>query len=370
MKKLIKQLQTEIDAAFLYRKLAEHYTDQMLAQIFTKLANIEEKHAAKVLARIQLQKPNFKQPGPSLRARIQIGIANIYGYEFVIANLAAVEWKITQAILQKKRATNQKITGFENLHLNILKDISQHKSFNIEGDLFSKFEGKHKVVSGNELRAGVLGANDGLVSNMSLVMGVAGATQGQAGILVAGIAGLLAGSISMALGEWLSVQCARELYQKQIDIEAQELENDPEEEINELAILYEAKGIAPERAHQLAQTALANPETALDTLVKEELGIDKDALAGSAWKAAITSFFLFAFGAAIPVMPFIFFTGSLAIYSSLIFSTIALFMIGAIITLFTGKNFLISGFRQVIFGLAASGITYLIGRLIGGAIIS
>jgi VIT1/CCC1 family predicted Fe2+/Mn2+ transporter len=196
-------------------------------------------------------------------------------------------------------------------------------------------------------------------------MGVIGATSGHNQIIIAGIAGLLAGSISMALGEWLSVQSSRELYQRQVEIEAEELESSPEEEMNELAILYQAKGMTEADAKKLAMQVLSNKETALDALVREELGIDKDTLGGSAWKAAFTSFFLFSFGAIIPVFPFFFLSGNIAIKVSLLASTLGLFGIGASISLFTGKNAFYSGFRQMLFGLSAAGITYMIGRLIG-----
>src|SRR5256714_1939537 len=144
----------------------------------------------------------------------------------------------------------------------------------IEGNALARFEGRHRAIGGNALRAAVLGADDGLVSNLSLVMGVAGASLSNHGILVTGFAGLLAGAISMALGEWLSVQSSRELYQRPIAIEPEELETVPEEEQEELALIYQAKGIPTQRARELAAGLIADPHTALDTLAREELGID------------------------------------------------------------------------------------------------
>ena len=215
------------------------------------------------------------------------------------------------------------------------------------------------------MRAAVLGANDGLVSNASLVMGVAGAQLAAQNILVTGLAGLLAGSLSMALGEWLSVQSARELYQREIAIEADEIATVPEEEQQELELIYEAKGLSGEEASKVAAEVMADREHALNTLAREELGIDPEELGGSAWEAAGMSFVLFAVGAILPVAPFAFLTGVHAVGASVGFSAMALFVIGAAITLFTGRSVLYSGSRQLLFGLAAAGLTYAIGRLIG-----
>jgi len=365
LNKLKRQLQVEVDTAYLYKKLSENYQDPHASQVFHKMSEIEGRHAQKVLSKIRALKPKYSLPEASFRARLQVKLAQYFGFDFILSHLTAVEYQMTKSTIEKKQASGEKITGLENLHLNIIQNLSQQSDFQMGGNLLSKFEGKHKAVGGNELRAAVLGANDGLVSNMSLVMGVAGAAGGQSQVLIAGVAGLLAGAISMALGEWLSVQSSRELYQRQVEIEAEELENSPEEEMNELAILYQAKGMAEEEAKKLAQQVISNPETALDALVKEELGIDKEILGGSAWKAAFTSFFLFSLGAIIPVSPFFFYTGDHAVVLSVAASTVGLFVVGASITLFTGKNAFFSGFRQIIFGLGAAAITYMIGKMIG-----
>jgi VIT1/CCC1 family predicted Fe2+/Mn2+ transporter len=370
LKKLINQLQVEVDTAYLYKKLSENYKEAAVAQVFRKMADIEERHAQKVLKKILAIKPNYTMLPPSFRARLQVKLAQYFGYDFILSHLTALEYQMSKSTIAKKQASGEQITGLENVHLNVIQNLTHQSNFNVGGNVISKFEGKHRGVGGNVLRAAVLGSNDGLVSNMSLVMGVVGATNGHNEILVAGIAGLLAGSISMALGEWLSVQSARELYLRQIEIEEEELENSPEEEMNELAILYQAKGMSEEDAIKLARQVFSNKDTALDTLVREELGIDIESLGGSAWKAAFTSFFLFALGAIIPVFPFFFINGDNAILISLIVSTLGLFGIGASITLFTGKKVLFSGLRQIIFGLCASGITFLIGKLIGITLIA
>jgi VIT1/CCC1 family predicted Fe2+/Mn2+ transporter len=238
----------------------------------------------------------------------------------------------------------------------------------MQGGALAKLEGRHRSGGGNALRAAVLGANDGLLSNLSLVMGVAGAALSEKSILVTGIAGMLAGAFSMALGEWLSVQSARELFEHQISIEKRELAGNPAEEEQELALIYQAKGMPPESALQLAKHIMADPSITLDTLAREELGVDPEELGGSAWEAAFTSFFLFALGAFIPLAPFIFLRGNVAVFTSLGVSGVGMFVIGAAITLLTGKNPLFAGIRQVLFGLAAAGVTFLIGRLIGASL--
>ena len=233
------------------------------------------------------------------------------------------------------------------------------------GSMLAKIEGRHRGDSGNAIRAAVLGANDGLVSNLSLVMGVAGAALNAHSILITGLAGLLAGACSMAMGEWLSVNTARESNQRQIDNEAAELEKEPNQEKKELARLFRSKGLPFDQACLVAGALIANKSAALDTLAREELGIDPDELGGSAWTAGATSFCLFTAGAIFPVAPFFFLAGTSAVIAALALSGVALFSIGAATSVFTDRTILFSGMRQLLIGLAASGVTYGIGHLIG-----
>lgn len=224
-------------------------------------------------------------------------------------------------------------------------------------------------VGGNTLRAAVLGANDGLVSNLSLVMGVAGSGAGRGPILIAGLAGLVAGSLSMALGEWLSVQSAREMYANQLDRERREIRDTPEEEEEELREIYESKGIPGRYARDIARRVVyGKPEIALDVMAREELGINPDELGGSAWAAAITSFLFFGLGAAVPLLPFLLSQGIGAMVAAWIISAFALFGAGWLVTAFTGRHPVRSGFRSLLFGLAAAAITYGIGSLVGVAV--
>jgi VIT1/CCC1 family predicted Fe2+/Mn2+ transporter len=274
------------------------------------------------------------------------------------------EKSIANAIVSAKQKNKQKITGTETSHVNILRTILE-KEAKVTGTQLSKFESRHRSVGGNAIRAAVLGGNDGLVSNFSLVMGIAGATGGQQGVLLAGLAGLLAGALSMSLGEWISVKSSQELYENQMQLEMEELETSPEGEMKELALIYVAKGIPEEQAQQMAGDIMKDKTHAHELLVKEELGINAEELKGSAVEAAVYSFILFAIGAVIPVLPFMFSSGMKAVVISVCASAIGLFVIGAAITLFTGKNVWYSGIRQVIFGLVAAAITFGIGKLIG-----
>jgi VIT1/CCC1 family predicted Fe2+/Mn2+ transporter len=253
----------------------------------------------------------------------------------------------------------------EQSHGRMLRQITQSMRGGMEGGALAQIEGRHRATGGNALRAAVLGANDGLVSVLSLVMGVAGANLPSHTILITGLAGLLAGAISMALGEWLSVQSSRELYSKQIAIEQAEIAASPQEEIEELSLIYQSRGIEESKAHMLATAIMSDQTSALDTLAREELGIDPEELGGSAWQAAITSFLLFALGAIVPVFPFIFFAGMTAVFVSIVAAVIGLFAIGAATSLFTGRSVLFSGMRMVVFGLAAAAVTFTIGRLLG-----
>jgi VIT1/CCC1 family predicted Fe2+/Mn2+ transporter len=365
LKKLKEQLQIEVDTAFLYNSIAEIQGDENLTRVLQSLASIEKGHAKHMLGKIAGVEKSYKMPLPSSKAKFQLKLGKLFGYSSIISSLATIEKQYAVNLIKNKIEKGEKPTGFEHNHLDIIEAVNKNSALNVSGGLLSKFESRHKAVGGNALRAAVLGSNDGLVSNMSLVMGVAGAAVSNNSILLTGIAGLLAGAISMALGEWLSVQSSRELNQRQIELETEELEASPEEEKKELVLLYQAKGMNTEEAQKLADKAFENSQTAIDAIITEELGIDKEELGGSAWEAAIASFILFAIGAIIPLYPFMILDGKNAILLSIASSVVGLFGIGSAITLLTGKSILFSGFRQVAFGLVAAAITYGIGSLIG-----
>ncbi len=357
-----KTVQTEIDASFLYQQLAEHEEDPTIANVFRQMSGIEKSHAEAFAKKENISFDNLMQP--SWRAKTLNTIGKIFGYDYVLGALMDTEKSISSAVINTKQKNKQEITGTETTHVKILRSILE-KEEKVTGTQLSKFESRHRSVGGNAIRAAVLGGNDGLVSNFSLIMGIAGATSGQEGVLLAGLAGLLAGALSMALGEWISVKSSQELYENQMQIELEELETNPEGEMKELALIYIAKGIPEKQAYEMAAEIMNNTTHAHEILVKEELGINAEELKGSAIEAAVYSFILFAIGAVIPVIPFMFTNGMQAIVISVSLSAVGLFLIGSAITLFTGRNVWFSGFRQVLFGLAAAAVTFGIGKLIG-----
>ena len=356
-----RNIQTEIDAGYLYGKLAEHETDETIANVFRKMSEIEKGHADAFAKKENIKAEEFL---PSWRAKTLNTVGKIFGYNYVLGALMDTEKSISNAMISQKKKAKEELKGTETTHVKILRSILE-KEKKVTGAHISKFESRHRSVGGNAIRAAVLGGNDGLISNFSLVMGIAGATTGQQGVLLAGIAGLLAGSLSMALGEWISVKSSQELYENQMQIEMAELESNPEGEMKELALIYMAKGIPEEQSYRMAEEIMQDKSHAYEVLIKEELGIDAEELKGSAVEAAVFSFILFAIGAVLPVLPFMFTTGMKAIMISVLLSATGLFMIGAAITLFTGRSVWFSGFRQVLFGLIAAAITFGIGKLIG-----
>jgi VIT1/CCC1 family predicted Fe2+/Mn2+ transporter len=218
--------------------------------------------------------------------------------------------------------------------------------------------------SGGNLRAAVFGVNDGLVSNASLIFGVAGATGEASVILLSGIAGLLAGAFSMAAGEYISVRSQREMFEYQIGLERDELDQYPQEEAAELALIFEAKGLSKTEAKQLADKIIADPDRALDTLAREELGLNPDEL-GSPWGAAIFSFLSFTVGASIPLAPFLFGSGNTPLFIAIGLTATALFGVGAALSLFTGRHSFKGGLRMLLIGGGAGVGTYVIGKLLG-----
>jgi vacuolar iron transporter family protein len=363
IQRYLNNLHKEIDGAALYHALAEVEPVAQMKDVYRQLAEAEEKHAAFWEIKLGEAKQPIPARQPSWRARTMAALARRFGPQFILPTITNLEKSDSNAYDNQPESEAAEMALDEKSHARLLSAASS--GVGVSGSALAQMEGRHKASGGNALRAAVLGANDGLVSNLSLVMGVAGAALSGQSILITGLAGLLAGAGSMALGEWLSVQSSRELYQRQIQIEKDELEATPEEEQAELALIYQSKGLPKAQAEELAKRIISNRESALDTLVREELGIDPDELGGSAWEAAITSFFLFAVGAIVPVSPFIFFSGMTAVVISIVISAIGLFAIGAAITLMTGRSVLYSGLRMVFFGLAAAGLTYGIGRLIG-----
>jgi vacuolar iron transporter family protein len=362
-------LQGEVDSAALYDTLSKAEQNPQLAQVYARLAAVERAHAEfwrKQIAGLGGRIPRLR---PGFRTRALEWLARRFGPAFVLPTVNTLEQIDSGTYSGQPEAVAGGLDAAERSHARIISVLAANEPGVLTGETLARLEGRHRGLgSGNALRAAVLGANDGLVSNLSLVMGVAGAQMAPHAILVTGLAGLLAGSCSMALGEWVSVSSAREFAKRQIATEAEELKQVPDEEEQELALIYQSKGLPEHVAGALAKELISNKHVALDTLVREELGIDPDSLGGSAWAADSTSFFLFAAGAIFPVAPYFALGGWPALAASVAASSFALFLIGAGTTLFTGRGLWFSGMRQVLVGLAAAAVTFGIGRLIGVAV--
>jgi VIT1/CCC1 family predicted Fe2+/Mn2+ transporter len=361
-----ENLQGEVDAIALYSRLAELEDSGALKDFYTRMAAVEDVHAEVWRGRLRDagQDPSTVRVG--WRTKVLMALARTFGPSLVVPTIAERE-QAEQAAYDEQPEALTRMPGDERSHARLFRELAGGRG--VEGGAIARIEGRHRAGGGNQLRAAVLGANDGLVSNLSISMGVAGASGGGHAVLIAGLAGMLAGALSMAIGEWLSVQSARELFAHQVKVEREELLTVPDEEEEELALIYQHKGLPEAQARQMAKT-LVNGEInrAVDTLAREELGIDPDELGGSAWVAALTSFFLFGFGALVPILPFFVAEGVTAVVASIVISAAALFLVGAAITVVTGASAVKTGGRQVLLGLFAAAVTYGLGALVGRAV--
>jgi VIT1/CCC1 family predicted Fe2+/Mn2+ transporter len=392
----LENLKLEQDAIVLYDALAGIEKDPRRAAAFRHIADNERRHAEIWANRLTELGALVPPPGrPRARVRFIILAARLFGTRAVSELVKALEGD-EEATYAGQGANPQieAIAADEREHAEIWRRLDSDAPAPAGGRLprgrrsdaqtvvtatehplveagqagspeaITSGEGWHRSARSGTLRAIIFGVSDGLVSNLALVMGVAGASDQGEFILLAGVAGLLAGAFSMAAGEYISMQSQRELFERQIALERAELEAMPEEEERELAALYMAKGFPRTEAESIAARMFEDPERALDTLVREELGLDPDEL-GSPWGAAFGSFLAFAIGAVIPVIPYLFGTGSVAFAFSLGLSLVALFLVGAGVSLLTGRSMLFSGFRQLGIGAGAAAVTYAVGTIIG-----
>ncbi len=364
-----ENLQGEIDAVALYSVLMEKESSQALREFYGRMVEVEEVHAEVWRKNLEAAGVDASGMRPAWRARVLMLVARRFGPGMVVPTIAGRE-AADEAMYDDQPEALARMPGDERSHARLFRELANSRG--VEGAAIARIEGRHRGGGGNQLRAAVLGANDGLVSNLSISMGVAGASGASGGghaVLVAGLAGMLAGALSMAIGEWLSVQSARELYAHQVKVEREELLQVPDEEEEELALIYQAKGLTSEQARLMSQSIIGGDlGHAVDTLAREELGIDPDELGGSAWVAAATSFCLFAVGAIVPVLPFVFASGLTAVVASIVVSAVALMLVGAAITVVTGSGVLKTGGRQVLLGMFAAAITFGLGSLVGHAV--
>ena len=382
----LDNLKLERDAIVLYDALAAIEKDPRRADAFRRIAGNERRHADIWAAKLRELGAVVPPPtGPRMRVRFIILAARVAGTSAVADLVKALEGD--EEALYEGQGTSPEVAAIaadEREHAVIWErlqagdriptvtesgrdGVAIARGASSVADI-GRRESWHRAGGrSGTLRAVIFGVSDGLVSNLSLVMGVAGAASDNPSfILLAGIAGLLAGAFSMAAGEYISMQSQRELFERQIALERSEMELMPAEEQAELAATYRAKGFTKEEADHIAARIFQDPETALDVLIREELGLDPDEL-GSPWGAAFGSFVAFAIGAIIPVVPYLVGGGTAALAVSLGLSLIALFVVGAAVSLLTGRGAIFSGVRQLGIGLAAALVTYTIGSIIGVA---
>jgi VIT1/CCC1 family predicted Fe2+/Mn2+ transporter len=371
----LENLKLERDAIALYDELARIEKDPRRADAFRTIAGNERRHAEVWAGKLRDLGATVPEPdGPRLRIRTILFVARLFGTHAVRDLVQALEGDEEDIYTEQSSPEVDAIAADEREHAEIWRRLSggggspghaAHRPSDIAAN-----ERWHHAGRSGTLRAVIFGVSDGLVSNLALVMGIAGASGGEGSfVLLAGIAGLLAGAFSMAAGEYISMQSQRELFERQIALERAELEAMPREEQAELAQVYRAKGFTESEASTIAERMFRDPQHALDTLVREELGLDPDEL-GSPWGAAGGSFVAFALGALVPVLPYLLSPGGGggAFVASIGLSVAALFAVGAGVSLLTGRSLLFSGGRQVLIGAAAAIVTYVVGLAIGVAV--
>jgi VIT1/CCC1 family predicted Fe2+/Mn2+ transporter len=351
----------EINGGALFRGLAQ-YADPQRRDVFLTLAAAEERHAAHWEQLLRESGVEPRTPRRPFRVRALCFLARFIGTEAVLplmlrteaaeADRYQADAEATDVMVHQERAAGRTIAAMQGIP---------------EGGRIARSEGRHRGEVGGVLRAAVFGANDGLVSNFSLVMGVAGGTSNNSVVLLAGIAGIVAGAFSMASGEWISIRSQRELYENELRIEQEELRAFPDEERDELEMIYRAKGISSEAARALVDSIMHRNDVALDTLAREELGLDPQTL-GSPWVAAGSSFLAFALGASLPVIPFLFGSGVAPTIIAAVLSIVALFAVGAATSIFTGRHAGRAGLRMAVIGAVVAAVTFGIGSLVGEAV--
>ena len=349
----------ELDSAALYRALAAA-SEGRRRDVLARLAAAEERHAGhweRLLREAGVT--DFPAPKRTMRTKVLSAMARRFGADSVLPLVLRLEANDAARYRDVEEATAS-MSAEEMAHGRAVAALHGEG----KGEQIARSEGRHRAGAGGALRAGVFGVNDGLVSNVLLILGVAGGTSNRDIILLAGLAGLLAGAFSMAAGEWVSVQSQRELYEREIAIEREELAAFPEEELEELILIYQAKGLSEDEATALAGRIMRRPESALDTLTREELGLAPGDL-GSPWVAALSSFGSFAVGATIPVLPFLFGAGTAALAVATGLSAVTLFLVGSAIALLAGRGPLRGGLRMVAIATVVGAASYLIGQLIG-----
>ena len=362
--RVLRNWKDERDSAALYEALAAIERNPRLKSVFNKLAASELEHSDYWAEQLRAQGQPLPVFRPSHRTRIMAGLAWRFGVAFVIPNIAARE------LADRDRYSNQEDARAAGLNHEERGHAAVMRTIGIYGPCEEGVPGRSARggMLGNNLRAAILGATDGLASNFCLLMGVAGGGAHAATILLTGVAGLVAGACSMALGEWLSVTNAREMAKSQIDREVEGLQERSAWQHKELALLHEARGMSEEDASRAADRIIAQDPGAIESLTRDELVLDAAHMGVNPTSAAAYSFFLFAIGAIVPLLPFFFASAARGIIASIALSLIALFVLGLLTSFFNGRSPMLSGLRQVGIGAAAAIVTFVVGRIFGAIV--
>jgi VIT1/CCC1 family predicted Fe2+/Mn2+ transporter len=358
---MLRNWRDERDSAVLYDALAGIERNPRLSGVFRKLAASERGHCAYWEEQLRSQHRTVPQFRSSLRTRLTIGLARRFGVGFVLPNITIRELADGDRYSSQPDVSATRLSAEERGHAAVMRRIAAYGHGSGEEDALHA----GNAAIGNNLRAAVLGANDGLASNFCLMMGMAGGGVSASTILLSGLAGLVAGACSMALGEWLSVTNSLEMTKSQMDGDARELHTSTAWKREELALIYEARGMPEDEAKGAADRVIAHDRDAVTTLIHEEQTLASAQLGTSPASAAVYSFALFAGGACIPLIPFLFATSRTAILASVGLSLLALLIVGLLTSFFNGRSPWFSGVRQVVIGAGAAAVTYGAGRLVG-----
>ena len=369
-RRFLRYLDAERNASLLYRALAES-TGGEQREALLELADVEDKHAQHWVDKLTAYGVDIPPAPTVLNADDEqlVRRARSLGLVSVLDTLEQNEGADAGMYDDEPEALPT-MPSDEREHADVFRALKggeperfPHRERPTKGG-----EPWHRTDKSGSVRAAVFGVSDGLVSNTALVMGFAGASLGGAiensVVLFAGLAGLLAGAFSMAAGEYVSMASQRDLFKREIDLERQELLEKPEEERLEPELIYRAKGLPREQGRAVADQIMKDPEIALDTLAREELGLDPGEL-GSAWKAAVWSFLSFAIGASVVVVPYALFSGMTAFVLAVVLALVSLIVVGGLVGYQSGRGVVFSAGRQVLWGVGAAAVTYLVGSLVG-----
>ena len=356
-------LASEREAAALYDRLAAAAEGER-ADILRELATVERRHAAHWEERLREAGQRVPSPsGPGLRTRLLVTAAGRLSLDAVLPIIERAE-KSDAGLYDGDPDAAAGMAADERGHARALAAMRRGGHPPDPSARIAARERWHRGDRSGALRAAIFGVSDGLVSNTSLVMGFAGSGASRSTVLLAGVAGLLAGSFSMAAGEYVSMSGQREMFEREIALEATELEEKPEEELEELVLIYRAKGMPPAQAREVATRIMSDRKVALDTLAREELGPNPDEL-GSPWSAAVSSLLAFAVGALVVVLPYLVTGGRGAFVAAIVLALLAMAAVGGTIGVLNGRSPVRGAIRQLVVGVLAAGVTFGVGAVIG-----